>query len=419
MGNMIGSGIYLLPSTLAPLGWNSVLGWILTIAGGLCLAATFAWLAKQIPVNGGPYAYTEKAFGPLAAFMVTWSYWISLWIGTCAIAIATISYLGVFVPGLADYPGGQAGAAIVLIWLLSLLNLKGIRSAGGFQLVTTIIKVVPLLLIIALATMALGSGEAQLGAESADVPINTGALTAAATLTLWAVLGLESATIPAGRIHDPERTVPFATMVGTALTGLLYLLVCSSIILLMPAETIAGSGAPFVDYVTRYWGAGPALMIGGFALVSCVGAVNGWILVQSELPFVMARHGHFPRWIGVQNQAGAPGRSMVFSGILMTAVLMLNAGGSAAQIFEYLLLISTCCTLFMYLACMAGALRLNFSMGRSMGRGLFWIAGLATLFSAWTIYGAGGEAVAWGVGLLAVSVPIYFFLAPRSVAVRN
>ncbi|MXO88127.1 amino acid permease [Altererythrobacter aestuarii] len=413
MGNMIGSGIFLLPATLAPLGWNSIVGWLFTIAGGLCLAATFAWLARQMPVEGGPYAYTNAAFGPLPAFMVTWSYWISLWIGNAAIAVAGISYLGVFVPGMSATTGGDALAAVVLIWALTFLNLTGSRSAGGFQLVTTVIKVLPLLLVIVLAAVAMGTGEAELRPMEPG-GIQPGIVTAAATLTLWALLGLESATVPAGKIRDPERTIPFATLVGTALTGLLYLVTCSAIILLMPEDIIASSGAPFADFVERFWAPGPALLIAGFAAISCFGALNGWIMVQAELPYAMARAGAFPRWFAKENAAGSPARALVVSSALMTVVVLLNYDSSAAEIFGFLLLISTACSLFMYLVCMASALRLRFGGGMASRRYLPWVAALATLYSAWTIYGAGGEAVAWGVGLLLVSLPVYALMRWRA-----
>lgn len=410
MGNMIGSGVFLLPAALAPLGWNSVLGWALTIAGGLCLAATFAWLARAMPVEGGPYGYTRAAFGPLPAFMVTWSYWVSLWIGNAAIATAGISYLGAILPGFGAVTGGDALAACVLIWALTLLNLAGPRSAGGFQLVTTVIKIVPLLLVIVLSALALGSGAASV-APLPDQGFSPSLVTAAATLTLWALLGLESATVPAGSIADPERTIPFATLVGTAATGLLYLLTCSAIILLMPADIIASSGAPFAAFVERFWAPGPALLIAGFAAISCFGALNGWIMVQAELPYAMARAGTFPRWFDRQNKAGAPARALVVSSALMTAVVLLNYQSTAAEIFTFLLLISTCCSLFMYLVCMLAALQLKFGGALRSRAWLPWIAGLATLYSAWTIYGAGGEAVAWGVGLLLVSLPLYPLIA--------
>ncbi len=410
MGNMIGSGIYLLPASLAPLGYNSLAGWGLTIAGGLCLAATFAWLARAMPAEGGPYAYVRAAFGPLTAFMVAWSYWVSLWIGVAAIAIAGISYLTVFAPGLAAVPGGQAITACAAIWALTLLNLAGARKAGGFQLGTTLIKLVPLVLVLVLAAIALAGGEAEIRAAE-PAGLQPGLITAAATLTLWALLGLESATVPAGKIVDPERTIPFATLVGTALTGALYLLTCSAIILLMPEGTIAGSGAPFATFVEYFWAPGPALLIAAFAAISCLGAMNGWILLQAELPYAMARDGTFPRWFAGVNKAGVPARAMVATSVLATVITLLNYDSSATEIFSFLLLISTCCTLFLYLACMLAALVLRLGGKLASRAWLPWIAGLAVIYSAWTIYGAGGEAVAWGLGLLLLALPAYYLFA--------
>lgn len=422
VGNMIGSGIFLLPAALAPLGWNSALGWVLTIAGGLCLAATFAWLARAMPVAGGPYAYSAAAFGPLTAFLVTWSYWISLWIGNAAIAVAGVSYLGAFVPGLAALQGGDALAAVVMIWALTLLNLRGARSAGGFQLVTTLIKIVPLVLVLVLAGMALGSGEASLpplpGLGEAG-GLQAELVTAAATLTLWALLGLESATVPADSIAEPERNVPFATLVGTAITGLLYLVTCSAIVLLMPVEVIANSSAPFADFVARFWAPGPALAIAGFAAISCIGALNGWILVQAELPWAMARDGTFPRWFAATNKAGVPARALVVSSALMTVVMLLNFQSSAAEIFGFLLLIATCTSLFMYLVCMAAALVLRFNGSLASRKWLPPVAALAVLYSAWTIYGAGEEAVAWGLVLLVLGLPAYYAFAALARAASD
>ena len=126
MGNMIGSGVFLLPASLAMFGWNSVFGWVLTIAGGLCLAGGFAWLAARMPVEGGPYGYSKAAFGPLTAFMVTWSYWISNWVGVAAVAVAGVSYLGAIFPGLRAIPGAEAIAACARLGMSC--KLSGLRT---------------------------------------------------------------------------------------------------------------------------------------------------------------------------------------------------------------------------------------------------------------------------------------------------
>ena len=407
VGNMIGSGAFLLPATLAPLGWASVGGWLLTITGAVCLAAVFCWLVRAMPQDCGPYVYTLRAFGPLTAFMVTWSYWISLWIGNAAIAIAAISYLGAFFPVLNGTSGAAPLAACALIWGLTLVNLRGVRTAGGVQLVTTVIKLLPLALVVVLAAGALASGEAALPPVTRG-EITPSAVTLAATLTLWALLGLESAVVPAGKIEDPERTVPFATLLGTVATGLIYLVTSSAIVLLMPTETIANSGAPFSEFVARFWAPGPALAVAAFASISCMGALNGWILVQAELPYAMARNGAFPAWFGKETRFGTPGPSLVVSSLLMTVVVLLNYQRSAAEIFEFLILLSTATTLFMYLACMLAALKLSGRGALARSALLPWIAGLAAAYSLWTIYGAGGEAVGWGVALLVAAIPAYF-----------
>lgn len=417
VGNMIGSGAFLLPATLAPLGWSSIGGWLLTIAGGVCLAAVFCWLVRAMPQEGGPYVYTRAAFGPLVGFTVTWSYWISLWIGNAAIATACVSYMGAFFPVLNGTSGAAPLAACGVTWALTLLNIRGIRTAGQLQLVTTLIKLVPLALVIVLAAGALSMGTASLPPLHSG-EVTPGAVTAAATLTLWALLGLESATVPAGKIKDPERNVPFATMLGTAATGLVYLLTSSAIILLMPVDVIANSGAPFSDFVARYWAPGPALWVAAFAAISCIGALNGWILVQAELPYAMARNGAFPKWFGRETKYGTPGRALVVSSLLMSVVVLLNYQRSAAEIFQFLILLSTATTLFMYLACMLAALRLS-AKGRLARSALLpGVAVAAAAYSLWTIYGAGGEAVLWGVVLLLAAIPAYYAmrLAERRTA---
>ncbi|HEV2747076.1 MAG TPA: amino acid permease [Allosphingosinicella sp.] len=410
VGNMIGSGAFLLPATLAPLGWNSVAGWVLTIAGALCVAGVFSWLVRSIRGEGAPYAYTEAAFGPLAAFLVTWSYWISLWIGNAAIAVASISYLSVLVPEQAALPGAGPAATCVLVWLLTLVNLAGVRAAGSVQLVTTVLKLVPLALVILLGGFALASGDAHLRPLEPNA-LSGASVTAAATLTLWALLGLESAAVPEGKIKDPERTIPFATMWGTAVTGLIYLVTSSAIVLLMPVEVISASGAPFSDFVERFWAPGPALLIALFAGISCIGALNGWILVQAELPYSMARHGAFPKWFAAESATGTPARALIVSSLLMTIVVLLNYAKSMTEVFSFLLLLATATTLFMYLACSLAALKLAGRSALSRSRALPWIAGVAAVYALWTIYGAGGEAVAWGVGLLIAGIPVYGFMS--------
>ncbi len=243
MGNTIGTGIFLLPAALAPYGANAVAGWLVTIAGCLCLAQVFAALARALPEADGAYDYIRPALGAPAAFFVMWSYWISSWVTNAAVAIGAVSYLSVLAPGFFApvYAGPLTAAAFVI--LFTLIATRGAKASGEVQVATTILKLLPLIAVVALAAIVWGGyGEAEGGL--APAPLMPSSVAAAATLTLWAMLGFESATIPAGRIRDPQRTVPRATLAGTFLVGTVYLLVTWAVFLLLPTEEgCSGIGA--------------------------------------------------------------------------------------------------------------------------------------------------------------------------------
>ena len=409
IGNVIGTGIFLLPAQLAPYGWNAVFGWLFTIAGALCLAFVFARLTRAMPCAGGPYAFVQEAFGPIPAFAVAWSYWIALWTGNAAIAVAAISYLSLFAPALASTPGLGAVATIALLWTLTAINCASVRAAGGLQLVTTIIKLIPLVAVIVIAALVLGEGR-----QVAEVPLRTADLSfagisAAAALTLWAMLGVEAAAVGEDKVRDPARNVPRATMIGILIVGLVYLLVSTPVILLMPVDQVAASNAPLADFVALYWSPGLALLVGLFAAVSAIGALNGWVLLQGEMPLAMARQGVFPRWFA-KTSRGIPIRAQILSSALATILILANYSRTVGGLFAFMALLTTALALILYLACALAALRLQ-RAGRMPGSAMLSIvATLAALYSLWTLYGAGHEATAWGAALLAVGIPVYFLM---------
>lgn len=416
VGNMIGSGIFLLPATLAPYGWNSIFGWILTIAGGLLLAVVFAALSRNFPRAGGPYAFTQEAFGPMAGFLVAWSYWISIWVGNAAVATGAVSYLSVFFPSLSTTTGLHASVTIAVIWLLTAVNCRGAYLAGSVQLTTTLLKLLPLIAVIALAAIVIvGDGGASLAPFEAE-KISLGPITAAATLTLWGLLGLESATVPAEKVKDPARTIPRATMFGMALTGVIYLLACSAIILLQPADEVAASSAPFADFVSRHWGENAGRWLALFAAISGFGALNGWILLQGELPYAMAKGGVFPAFLAKVSSRDTPVRAHVVSSALLTGVVTLNYAKNMTEMFTFVLLLSTTASLVMYLACSLAALKMKHEGRLQASSALIVIAGAAAVYSLWAIYGAGAEAVGWGAVLLLAGFPVYF-IAKRETAI--
>ena len=410
VGNTIGTGIFLLPASLAPYGANAILGWVLTIAGSLCLAFVFARLAAAFPREGGPYAYSRLAFGEGTAFALAWSYWISMWVTNATIAVAAVSYLSIFLPGFADVAGLPALSAVGLLWALTLVNMISIRAAGGFQLATTILKLLPLVAAVAIAAAVIGrEGTAALPRFDAQ-ELSLGAVTASASLTLWAMLGFESATVPAGRVKDPERTIPRATLYGTLLVGAVSLLASTSVALLLPAEEAARSAAPFADFAARYVGHGPAMLIALFAAISAIGALNGWVLLQGEMPLAMARGGVFPAWFAKLSKAGTPVRAQILSTGLATLLVVSNYAKSMGQLFTFMALLATVATLVMYVITALAALRLMKRGDMARTAALTSAASAGTLYGIWTFYGAGAEATGWGAVLLASGLPVYFLM---------
>ncbi|MET0535574.1 MAG: amino acid permease [Steroidobacter sp.] len=413
IGNIVGSGVYLLPASLAPYGLNSVLGWIITASGAIMLAVVFARLSKMFPQAGGPYVYARIAFGEGPGFLTAWGYWMGAWVGNAAIAIATVAYLAELIPWIKHTTGAPALASCVIIWFLTYLNWRGAREMGVMQIITTVLKLLPLIAIIALGIWLLWLGDATV-IKVESQPFTLGAVHASATLTLWALLGLESATVPAGNVQNPERNIPLATLSGTLVAAIIYVLTCSIAVLLIPSTTLATSSAPFADVVRHFWGNEIASTLALFAFISGFGALNGWILVQGEIPRVLAKDGVFPALFARESRHGTPGTSLIITSMLLTTLVLMNYSRSMVQVFTFIILISTSTYLVMYLTCAAAAFKLCWTgalgaAGRRLSPFLL-IAMLATIYSAWTLVGAGTEAFWWSMALFAAGVPVYWVM---------
>lgn len=412
---MIGSGVFLLPSSLAPFGWSALGGWLVTIAGTLCLAACFSALAHAFPRAGGPYVYVENAFGREAAFLVAWSYWIGLWVGNAALAVAVVSNLSAAVPAIASVPGLGAGLAVAVIAALTGVNLAGARTGSLVAKVTTLLKLLPLLAVLVIAVVLLAR-DGSAAVVTPFEPFRADAVMGTVTLTLWAMLGFESATIPADKVRNPKRVIPLATMGGTAATGLFYVLISMAMLALVPAGSLAGSNAPFADFVRPFVGDGAAALIGLFAAIAALGALNGWIMMAGEMPRAMAVGGMFPAWLQRLNGRGAPVAALLASSGLSAALVVTNYSRSMSKLFEFIILISTSAMLVAYLACTLAVLRLR-SRGQPVGAQLLGlVAVLGAIYAGFAIYAAGTEAVGWGGLLLLAGVPVLVAMRGRRTA---
>ena len=409
VGNMIGSGVFLLPASLAgTAGPISIFGWIFTGAGAMLLALVFANLGRALPRTGGPYAYAKRAFGDFIGFQTAWGYWIAVWAGNAAIAVAFVGYLAVFWPAVATHQLLGALVGITLIWFLTAVNVMGARESGQVQLVTTILKFVPLAIIGVVGLFFIKGGN-----YTPFAPHGHGhAISSAATLTLWAFIGMESATVPAEEVKDPEKTIPRATILGTGITTLVYILATVAIMGIIPTAELANSTSPFADAAGRIFGGGWDKVIALVAMVSTFGALNGWILLQGRVPLAAAQDGMFPpQFAKVHGKQGTPVFGLVVSSILVSALMLMNYTKGLVDTFTFVILLATLTTLVPYAFSAAAQAYLWLVEGEAFNvkhlvRDVA-VATLAFAYSIWAIASAGDDIVTKGFVLLLCGTPIY------------
>ena len=415
-GNMIGSGIFLLPSTLASLGTISLYSWLFSTAGALLLALMFAKLSMQLPKTGGPYAYTKAGLGNFLGFQTAYSYWIALWVGNAAIVLAGVGYASVFWPTLAN-PKVACLAAIIIIWLFTFINILGVQTAGIVQLVTTVLKLIPILLIGILGWFFIHPQYFhQFYNTSTPHQSDFFVISAGATLTFWSFIGLESATVPADSVNNPTRTIPIATILGTLIAGLAYILSSSAIILMIPATVLQHSNAPFSAAGEIIFGhfIGKYLITIG-ALVSCLGCLNGWVLLQGQVAMAAADDQLFPKLFAHRNKRGVPAIGLIITAGLITALLLLTISPSLVKQFQIIILLAVLATLIPYLyTAMADITLLQTEKSKKISFLIkLFIAILAAVYSCWAILGSGKDTLYYGCLLLLSSVPIYAWFKSR------
>ena len=402
MGGMIGSGIFVMPGQLAPFGWTGLAAWLVVIPGVLVLATVVAKLIAARPDATGTGAVIGEALGPLAGLLINWSYWISAWSANAVLSQTAIRYLAVFEPRLASSDMALAIWSVVLLWLLTLYNLRGVQAAGRFQVVTTALKILPLVAVILIGGQLLGTGQA--GSAASELkPFSGGEFTTAMTLAFYAMVGFEAASVAAERVRDPARNIARATLVGVALTGLLYFAVCAAILLSVPASDVAASPAPVALFVASYWGEAASQVIAAFAIIAVVGCLNAWVLIQGEHPLSLARAGLLPASLGVTSKRDVPVR-VVMLGSLCASVLLVSAVSADGGLLTFMLNLTSAASLVFYIGCCLAAFRFRVAMG---------FAGVGIVFSIWALIGSGSAALL-NLALMATALPLYWW-ARRSL----
>ena len=411
VGNIIGAGIFVLPASLAKFGSISIVGWLFTATGALILAKIFSNFSKKLKgKSGGPYIYSKVVFGDFIGFLVAWGYWISCWVNNAAIAVAIVSALSFFFPELVTNPLYATLTGLSFIWFFTFTSSKGIKSSGNIQILTTIAKLIPLVLIILFGFFIFDLEifpEFNLTDQN-DFEI----LPVVAVMTLYAFLGLECASIPAENIKNPEKTIPKATMAGTIISTLIYIL--STIVLfgIIPAENLINSPAPFAEAGEIIGGKYFGFLISAGAAISAIGALNGWILITSYMPMTMANDRLFPKVFAKKNKKGFPYLSLLLGSILTSFVMTMNYTDGLVDRFEFLILLTTLSTLIPYFFVSVSYILFHvekrlfkINSFRSVILGLF-----GSLYSLWAIFGSGIDSIVYGTILLILGIPIYLIL---------
>lgn len=414
VGNMVGSGFYLSPAAVAPYGNLAIVAWVVMGLGAACLGLTFAKLARLAPATGGPYAYTRMAYGDFAGFLVAWGYWISIWTSLPVIAIAFAGAAMDLFPGL-----HTRAMAVVLtlgaIWAVVLVNLRGVKAAGTFSEITTYTKMIPFAAIALFGLFFIDttnfsefnpSGKSLLGASAALAP-----------LTMFAFLGLESATVPAGDVVDPKRTIPRSTVLGITIATLLYVFGTIAVMGLVPREQLVQSVAPFSDAARVLWGPWGAITISIAVMLSALGALNGWTLLMGQVPMAAAQDRLFPPLFGQLSPQGVPATGIVISAIFATLLVLSQVAGPPgfSAVYNLVVGLSTMAAVIPYAFCaLATGLVAAYAAGGGPAPRLTIIEIIAFIFAVFTLYGCGAEAVLYGLIMLVLGIPVFVWQRRRT-----
>jgi len=405
---MIGSGIFMLPAALAAFGGISIVGWICASLGAVLLAVVFGYLGKLAPeANGGPFAYTKLGMGDFSAFLVAWGYWVSIWCANAAITIAVVGYLAVFFPVLGESSLSAIATGLTIIWFFTWINSKEIKTVALVQIIATILKVAPILLvgIWGMFYLHMENFTPYNLTEESDFSV----ITTTTVLTFFAFLGMESATIPSGSVQDSARTVKQATIFGTIATVFIYILSSVSIMGVIPAEVLAQSSAPFADVAEIFWGASAKYIVAAGAVIATMGALNGWILMQGAIPMAASQAGLFPKIFGKLNQSHSPIYGIVISSFIVSLFMLFNYSNSLAETFSYMMQLTTLAVtvpfLFSITSFVVMLKRSHKDYYKKMTVAIF-----AFAFAVWILIGCGSEVLFSGLSLFLLGIPFYFWI---------
>ena len=409
VGCAVGSGIFMMPTLLAPYGLIGFGGWLIAGAGSVLVALTMSRLVRRIPKTGGPYVYANEGLGHFAGFIIAWTYWVACITAIAGISIAFVSYLGFFIPAISHSSLLSLLASLVLVWLIVTLNIFSIESSAKFQVVSTLLKLLPLFFMMFLGLVGFDSNNLpEINPTNANPFILLATVT---TLVMWSFVGIETATVPAENFINPEKTIPKVLIAAVLSVLTIYILVSIAVAAIVPADELMNSSAPFALAATKILGFSGGVIIAFGALISTLGSLNANTLTAGNITFAAARDKLLPSKFLTLSDAGTPIFSFILAGSFVSFLLMLNYTKGLIDAFIFFAMLSTLSTLIAYLFCAMAELKFlkNDHPSKQRNSAIFLTFG-TFLYAFFAIWGAGMEIVFYSFMLILVGMPMYAWM---------
>lgn len=417
-GNMMGSGVFMLPANLASYGSISIVGWLISTAGAIMLALVFAKLASLDPAAGGPYAYARKAFGNYIGYQTNLVYCVANVVSNVGICVAAIGYMTHFFPELAN-PYVSVCAEILVIWILTSVNMLGADFVGMIQAIATLVKLLP---IIGVALLGWIWFDPYLFTSSWNVSGKSDfyAVSGTITFTLWAFLGVESACVSAAVVKNPRKNVPIATISGVLIAGICYILSSSVIMGMIPNRELAASSAPFADAVALALGPGAGYIVAACAALGCLGSLGGWILTVTQSAKAASEDGLFGDLFCKTNECGVPLSGLLVVAILMSVMALFTISPGANQQFAELSSTAVILTLLPYLYSSIAIQIIGYgTLNRNHYIFYVLVGFLGALFCIGTLISSNPGQTRWSLIFVVSTMPLYTLAIMRMRHLNN
>ena len=408
VGCAIGSGIFMMPTMLAPYGLLGFGGWLVAGAGSILVALTMARLVKRIPKTGGPYVYVNEGLGTFSGFIIAWTYWVACVSAIAGISIAFVGYLGFFLPQIANSQIYALLASLLLIWIIVFLNIRSLENSSKFQLISTLLKLLPLIFIVLLGAFNFNVNNLPELNPSNLHPISL--IATVTTLVMWSFIGIETATVPADNVINPQETIPKVLIASVITILVLYILVSIAIAALVPASELLDSSAPFALAASKILGVTGGTIVSLGALISTLGSLNANTLTAGNLSLAAARDGLLPSKFVILSKNGTPIFTYLLTGAFVSILLILNYTKGIVNAFVFMAMLSTLSTLIAYAFCAIAEFKFSRADEKNLQRNNALLISCGTfLYAFFAIWGAGIEMIIYSIILILIGTPIYLF----------